>query len=90
MNVFKLLRKAINLNPNYIFAHMSLGNALQQQGNLTEAINSYKNTLNLKPNYHQAHYNLGLALQKQGDLNGSIDSYKTSLRLNPKLQRGAQ
>ena len=79
----KLLRKAINLNPNYIFAHMSLGNALQQQGNLTEAINSYKNTLNLKPNYHQAHYNLGLALQKQGDLNGSIDSYKTSLRLNP-------
>ena len=78
-----LLRKTIELEPNYPDAHNNLGNALKKQGDLTAAINSYKTALRLQPNYPDAHYNLGNALQEQGELTAAINSYKTALRLQP-------
>ena len=78
-----LLRKALQLKPNYPEAHNNLGNALKQQGDLTAAINSYNSALQLKPNYPEAHNNLGNALQRQGDLDAAIGSYKSALQLKP-------
>ena len=81
--VIKLLRRALELKPNYPDAHYNLGIALEEQGDLTAAIASYKTALQLKPNYPEAHNNLGIALQKQGDLTAAIASYNTALQLKP-------
>ena len=74
-------KTAIKIQPNFFEAYFNLGNALQEQGDLTASIDSYKSALNLRPNSAEAHYNLGNALQEQGDLTAAIDSFKTALNL---------
>ena len=81
--VIELLRKALELKPNYPEAHNNLGNALKEQGNLDAAIASYKSALQLKPNYPSAHNNLGNALKQQGNLDAAIASYNSALQFNP-------
>jgi len=79
--LIKLLRKALQLKPNYPDAHNNLGIALKEQGDLSGAIASYNTALKLKPNYPDAHNNLGIALQEQGDLTAAIASYNAALKL---------
>ena len=79
----RLLRRTLELKPNYPEAHNNLGIALKEQGDLTAAIDSYNKALQLKPNYPEAHYNLAIALKKQGDLTAAIDSYNKALQLKP-------
>ena len=81
--LIELLKKALQLKPNYPDAHNNLGTALQEQGDLDAAIASYNTALQLKPNYPEAHYNLGIALKEQGDLTAAIASYNTALQLKP-------
>ena len=78
-----LLRKTLQLNPNYPDAHNNLGLALKEQGDLAAAIASFNTALKLKPNYPDAHNNLGNALKEQGDLTAAIASYNTALKLKP-------
>ena len=81
--VIELLRKALELKPNYPEAHNNLGNALMQQGDLTAAIASYHSALQLNPTNPEAHYNLGNALNQQGNLDAAIASYNSALQLKP-------
>ncbi len=81
--LLELLKKALQLNPNYPEAHYNLGNALKDKGDLSAAITSYNTALQLKPNYPEAHNNLGNVLKDKGDLSAAIASYNTALQLNP-------
>ena len=81
--LIKLLRKALELKPNYPEAHINLGNALKEQGDLTAAIASYNIALQLKPNCPEVHYNLGVAFKDRGDLIAAIASYNKALQLKP-------
>ena len=76
--------------PDYAEAHNNLGNALQDQGNLDEAVACYRRALELKPDYAEAHSNLGIALQDQGRLDEAIACYRRAMELKPDLPRGAQ
>ncbi len=79
----KLLRKAIELNPNHPKDHYNLGLALHQQGNLKSAIDSYRNAIQLKINFPDAHFRLGNALQLEGNLSAAITAYKTAIEHKP-------
>ena len=48
------LRQAIRLKPDYAEAHNNLGNALQEQGKLEEAVASLQHAVRLKPDYAEA------------------------------------
>ena len=54
-------------------AHERLGLALQQQGKLDAAVESYLKALANKPDYAEAHNNLGLALNDQGKFDAAED-----------------
>ena len=41
-----------------------MGNALQEQGKLEEAIEAYNKALAIKPDYAEAYYNMGIASQR--------------------------
>ncbi|UCD29379.1 MAG: tetratricopeptide repeat protein, partial [Planctomycetota bacterium] len=43
-------RAAINLQPNYVPAHLELGNLLCQQGKLDEAVDVYRRAIEHNPN----------------------------------------
>ena len=78
-----LLKRALELNPNDPSSHNCLGNALQEQGALKEAIASYQIALQLDSAYIEARHNLANALQKYGDLDASIVCYQQVLDACP-------
>jgi tetratricopeptide (TPR) repeat protein len=56
----------VSLKPDDANAHNNLGRALNRQGKVNEAIESYRESIRLKPRHAAAHGNLGLALAAQG------------------------
>src|SRR5260370_160177 len=55
-------RRAIEIDPNYAFAHNNLGVALRGQGKLDDAIAEYRRAIEIDPNSERARRNLELAL----------------------------
>jgi tetratricopeptide (TPR) repeat protein len=74
---------AVALQPQIPSAHYNLGLALQNNGQLDEAIPEYREAIRLKEDHAEAHFNLGLALGMQGRLNEAIDEYRRGIRLKP-------
>jgi tetratricopeptide (TPR) repeat protein/tRNA A-37 threonylcarbamoyl transferase component Bud32 len=72
------------LRPHSPAVNVTLGTALQDQGDLKGAITCYRKALDLNPKLAYTHNNLGNALQAEGDLKGAIASYHKVLELNPK------
>ena len=64
-------------------AHFSLGYALQNQGEFTEAICSYRQALQHKPGYAEAHNNLGVALRDQGQIAEALPCFQQALDCKP-------
>nr|WP_071515442.1 tetratricopeptide repeat protein [Geitlerinema sp. PCC 9228] len=66
-------RQAIKLDPEDAWTFNSLGNLLQQQGKLEEAIEKYERALEVDPNNTKAQDNLDEAkrmLEQQGNSTG--------------------
>ena len=53
-----------------------MGNALQDQGKLEEAIETYNKALTIKPDYADTHENLSFALLKIGRVKEGLDEYE--------------
>jgi tetratricopeptide (TPR) repeat protein len=60
-----------------------MGNVLQEQGKLDEAIEVYSKALAIKPDYVDAYHNMGVVLQNQGKLDEAIEAYNKALALKP-------
>ncbi len=80
-----LYRKAIEIKPDYAFAHLNLGNILEDLGDLQEAELSTRKAIEIKPDYADAHSNLGNILKELGKSQEAFDSYLKSIEINPKL-----
>jgi tetratricopeptide (TPR) repeat protein len=61
-----LWRDTVAKRPENARAHNNLGRAVERQGRLAEAAESYRRAAELQSDYGQAHYNHGLALFKLG------------------------
>ena len=76
-----VLRKTAELAPDDAQAHGNLGNALQADGQLEPAMDSYLRALELDPDFAEAHNNLGSVLQCQGRLDEACDSYRKAIAI---------
>jgi tetratricopeptide (TPR) repeat protein len=70
-------------SPEKARPHNNLGNALQAQDKLDEAISHFRRALQLKPDFVEALSNLGNALQLQGKLDEAISCYRQALLIDP-------
>ncbi|MDE5110924.1 MAG: tetratricopeptide repeat protein, partial [Trichodesmium sp. St7_bin2_1] len=77
-------RRAIELNPDFTWSYINLGNALWEIGNWQEAIDPYSRALELEP-VPEAYQKLGDALKKRAelDLEESIKWYKKAIENSP-------
>ena len=63
--------------------HLNLASALVQQGNLTEAVEEYRQAIRVNPNNPAAHYQLGTTLSELGWRDEAIEAYRRTLQLDP-------
>jgi protein O-GlcNAc transferase len=62
---------------------LSIGESLQKEGKLDEAITSYQKAIKLNPHLTVAYNSLGNAFQDKGQLDEAIACYQKALELNP-------
>ena len=67
-------------------AHNFLGNALANDGKISEAIVHYSEALRIKPDFVETHNNLGIALGVQGKSNEAMAHFSEALRINPRFE----
>ena len=83
LDELSLWRDSVARSPAMYRAHMHLGGALEDTGDLAAAVASYGRSVELAPDALEAHYNYANALRGVGDSAGARKSYAASLRLNP-------
>jgi len=78
-------QKTAELMPGDAEAHLNLGMALQECGQLDSAVASYRRALDINPGLVEAHYNLGNVLWELVRLEEAVTSYRNALRINPNV-----
>ncbi len=80
-------KKAIELDPNFVFPYYNLGMALDKLGKYDKAIDAYKRAISLIPGYVDAHYNLGVTALKNKDRATAKKAFMRVLELDPMGER---
>ena len=83
----KHLKRAIELNPNYIDAYISYGGLLTRQGRLNEGVEQKEKAVALDPLNITTHNQLGRAFLLSRRYDEAIQQLQVSLEMNP--NRGA-
>lgn len=76
-------RKVIDLAPNWIEAHINLGVAYYQMGQLGDAREAFLSAVQLDPGSGISRYNLGCVLEEQGDIDLAIDHLRRAATIMP-------
>ncbi len=79
------LNQAIMLQPNYVRAYNSRGNAYADLGMYKNAISDYDQALRLKPDYVYAYINRGDAYYWLGQYHRSVEDCSQAIRLKPDM-----
>ena len=83
MSLKAALEQAMAGQPLPAEALFELGNALQQQDSLAEAVLCYRQALALRPDSVLTHNNLAVALMAQGKLDDAVASFQQALIIAP-------
>lgn len=65
--IVNVLRKAVELKPDFSESHYELGRALERSGKTNEAIAQFQDSLRLNPKLFRAYYRLAILYRKLGD-----------------------
>ncbi len=76
-------RQALAAHPDLVTARLYLGDALQAQGKLDEAVLEYRHVLAVEPDSYNAHNSLGMIFNKQGLTEEALKEYWLSLAIQP-------
>ncbi len=76
------LKIALDLQPEYVQAHLALGDAYLKQGDTAEARAEYLRALELQPNYAAAFDGLGRLFETTGQDDQAEQQYRKSLEIN--------
>ena len=66
-------------------AYLNLGNVLKEEGEVEEAIASYRKAIELKPDFADAHKNLATCLHEEGDFHDALSFYSSSLEADDQI-----
>lgn len=76
-------RQVINLQPDWVEAHINLGVALYQMGQTDEARAAFQAAVQLDPMNGISRYNLGCVLEEQGETDAAITHLRRAARAMP-------
>jgi pentatricopeptide repeat protein len=87
--VMAFARKALEIDPDLVEAHVLLANVLQEEWHWTEAETGYRRALQLNPNGANAHAGLALWLLCEGRTEEAVEWIKRGQELDPIAVSGA-
>jgi tetratricopeptide (TPR) repeat protein len=76
-------RHVVELSPNWIEAHINLGVACYQAGQLQEAREAFRTAVELDPLNGISRYNLGCTLEELGEVEEALDHLRRAARAMP-------
>ena len=76
-------RRALELNPHHVDAHINLGRLLHEAGELQAAEQHYRLALAENPANATALFNLGVSLEDLGRRQEAMGTYREAIRLDP-------
>lgn len=76
-------RQVIDLAPTWIEAHINLGVAYYQMGQLEEARAAFLSAVQIDPGSGISRYNLGCVLEEEGDIDQAIDHLRRAAAIMP-------
>jgi protein O-GlcNAc transferase len=82
-SAIRLIRGAIERDPDNPIYHGNLGNVLKDAGRPGDAIAAYRRALEIDAGYAEIHNNLGYVLQISGQTDEAIDHYRTAITSRP-------
>lgn len=77
-------RRALDLAPGHVEAHLNLGRLVHETGDAIAAAEHYRLALKGAPDSAIAAFNLGVALEDLGEEGTAIDLYGRAIRLDPR------
>lgn len=77
-------RRALELAPDHVEAHLNLGRLVHEAGDALAAAEHYRLALQHAPDSAIAAFNLGVALEDLGEEETAIDLYGRAIRLDPR------
>jgi len=78
-----LIRRFIEIDPDFPDAHNNLGVALQGLERPSEAMRHFETAIELAPRRPEAHYNLGRALQSMSRSTEAREHFESAIALRP-------
>lgn len=82
--------KALAAAPHLTEAHVAMGHALMQLGDMVGAVKSLRQALQRSPSNAETHWVLGMILLESGPLDDAARSLETALGLDPALPAAAR
>ena len=76
--------KAIELKPNYVMAHINLGEILITQGKLSEGKQSLLKAIELNPKYGKSYYHLSKFFSREENYKEAFQAITSALKHDPK------
>jgi tetratricopeptide (TPR) repeat protein len=76
-------RRALDLWPDHLDAHINLGRLLHSQGEVAQATDHYQHALALDPQNPTAAFNLAVAFEDAGEADKAVTAYIEALSLEP-------
>ena len=77
--------KAIELNPHHVEAYTGWGNLLLRRGDVSGAVEKFRQGTRARPDKPAPYYGLGVALAAAGDVQAAIDAHERALAIDPKF-----
>jgi len=78
-----LFRHALAVTKDNWLAHINLGIALHNKGQLDQALSHFQEAARLKPNHADVYSNLGVALDDNGQTDEAIRQFEKAIQLRP-------
>jgi predicted TPR repeat methyltransferase len=78
-----LIRRSLELDPDYVDARSNLGNIYRLRGDMPAALREYRRVLDLSPKMPDTLNNLGTVLSREGDLKGAAEAYRKAIAIEP-------
>ncbi len=78
-----IYRQVLQARPDLAEAHNELGNVLEAQNRIEEAIRSYQQAVQVNPKFAIAYSSLGYVLGKRGNFKDAITAYRHAIDLEP-------